>query len=170
MIRFNNALLPHGIHFFFPTKVNLYLFVKPAFTFLRVSIILQISVSKNFIWKMFQKRQRHLVTDRIQKNNLIEPNKKNNLKEEIIFGHCKGHDTIIFFLISKVFTSTIFAYYPEIIFIDKEMGCCFSFNGPKIKIIDETLEGGEGEFYLFETRSNNYLFNRWTLWYTSNQN
>lgn len=97
MIRFNNALLPHGIHFFFPTKVNLYLFVKPAFTFLRVSIILQISVSKNFIWKMFQKRQRHLVTDRIQKNNLIEPNKKNNLKEEIIFGHCKGHDTIIFF-------------------------------------------------------------------------
>ena len=97
MIRFNNALLPHGIHFFFPTKVNLYLFVKPAFTFLRVSIILQISVSKNFIWKMFQKRQRHLVTDRIQKNNLIELNKKNNLKEEIIFGHCKGHDTIIFF-------------------------------------------------------------------------
>ena len=40
----------------------------------------------------------------------------------------------------------MFLYYPEIIFIDKEMGCCFSFNGPKIKIIDETLEGGRGNF------------------------
>ena len=50
-----------------------------------------------FIENIFKKRQRHLVTNCIQENNLIEPHKKKLLKGEIILTHCRGHDTSLIF-------------------------------------------------------------------------
>ena len=50
-----------------------------------------------FIEKIFKKRRRHLDTNHIQENNLIENNRKNLLNGEIILIHCRGHDTIIIF-------------------------------------------------------------------------
>ena len=48
-----------------------------------------------FIGKIFRKRRKHLVTEHIRENDLMEHNKKKFLKGEIIFRHCRGHDTII---------------------------------------------------------------------------
>ena len=50
-----------------------------------------------FIENTFLKKQRHLVTNRIQENNLIEPDKKKLLNGEIILTHCRGHGTILIF-------------------------------------------------------------------------
>ena len=72
--------LPHGC-FFLPKVLIRYSFV------LHVSSILaQFFCFKELI--------RCVVTDRIQEVNLMDTI-KNNLKREIIFGHCRGHYTII---------------------------------------------------------------------------
>ena len=47
---------------------------------------------------IFKKRRRHLVTDHVKNNDLIEPDKNKLLKGEIILTHCRGHDTILTFL------------------------------------------------------------------------
>ena len=53
--------------------------------------------------KIFIKRRRRLVTNHIEENNLIEPDKNKLLKGEIILTHCRGHDTIlIFFLVWRL--------------------------------------------------------------------
>ena len=52
-----------------------------------------------FVENIFKKRhkKRHIVTNRIRENNLIEHNKIKLLKGEIILTHCRGHDTIMIF-------------------------------------------------------------------------
>ena len=54
------------------------------------------------IRKFFKKKQTCVVNDLIQEVNLMDT-RKNNLKGEIVFGYCRGHDTIlILFLFWKI--------------------------------------------------------------------
>ena len=46
------------------------------------------------IRKFFKKKQTCVVNDFIQEVNLMDT-RKNNLKGEIVFGYCRGHDTIL---------------------------------------------------------------------------
>ena len=52
-----------------------------------------------FVENIFKKRykKRHIVTNCIRENNLIEHNKIKLLKGEIILTHCRVHDTIMIF-------------------------------------------------------------------------
>ena len=52
-----------------------------------------------FVENIFKNRhkKRHIVTNRIRENNLIEHNKIKLLKGKIILTHCRGHDTIMIF-------------------------------------------------------------------------
>ena len=101
IMTFNQALLPHGCHFIF-NEGQLNLLVKLTFTFLCDYVTPQISVSRS-LENVFQKdflkkanascyRQNSSLT-----KNFIELDKKKLLKGKIIFGHCRGHDTIIIF-------------------------------------------------------------------------
>ena len=56
-----------------------------------------------FIREIFKKRRRHITTNRIREIDLIGNNRNKLLKGEIIFGHCRGHDTLIVFFHFKGF-------------------------------------------------------------------
>ena len=56
--------------------------------------------------KLFKKRRKHLITNRIKQNNLIASDKGKHLKGKIILTHCRGHDTILIFFYLKAFTSS----------------------------------------------------------------
>ena len=63
-----------------------------------------------FIKKIFKKRQRHLVTNYIQENNLIKSDKK-KLLSGIILTHCRDHDTIlIVFLFEGFYKQHMFTF------------------------------------------------------------
>ena len=47
--------------------------------------------------KIFKKKLKFSAPEHIRKNNLIYHDKKKHLKGDIIFGHCRGHNTIIIF-------------------------------------------------------------------------
>ena len=61
--------------------------------------------------KLFIKRRRHLITNRIKQKNLIASDKGKHLKGEIILTHCRGHDTILIFFCLKAFTSSTIVYF-----------------------------------------------------------
>ena len=46
--------------------------------------------------KIFKKRRRLLITNHIQENNLIAPDKSKPLKGEIISTNCRGYNTIFY--------------------------------------------------------------------------
>ena len=68
--------------------------------------------------KIFKKKRRRLATNRIQENNLIQPDKNKLLKGEIILTHCRGHDTILICFCLKDFTTSIYVYFQEITVVD----------------------------------------------------
>ena len=68
-----------------------------------IKFIFVLSFRKYLLKRYLKKRRRHLVTNRIRENNLIEHNKKTLLNGEIILTHCRGHDTILIFFRSEGF-------------------------------------------------------------------
>ena len=66
------------------------------------------------IRKFFKKKQTCVVNELIQEVNLMDT-RKNNLKGEIVFGYCRGHNTIlILFFILKDFMDNTYVYFQEI--------------------------------------------------------
>ena len=96
------------------------------------------------IRKVFKKKQTCVANDLIQEVNLMDT-RKNNLKGEIVFGYCRGHDTIlILFLVWKILWTTRTFTFKKLLF-SMIMGCCFS-SVSKIKITDQTPKGNEFEY------------------------
>ena len=92
IIRFNQALLEHNYNFFSNESSELIFICEACRSFFK-----QIYFLQNFCFKEVRKclLEEFLESDRIQENNLMEHNKKKFLKGEIIFTHCRGHDTIM---------------------------------------------------------------------------